>query len=85
MWTALTLAQEFQRIAPDGSGVTHRIGTDGRTAIACALGGVEGRTLFMVTTTDAYPERLIGTKLSRVDALIVETPAPGDHDLLHHH
>lgn len=85
VWTALTLAHQFQRIAPDGSAVTHRIETDGRTAIACALGGVEGRTLFLVTTTDAYPERLIGTKLSRVDALMVETPAPGDHDSHHHH
>ncbi|MGA5544095.1 SMP-30/gluconolactonase/LRE family protein [Mycobacterium sp. NPDC051198] len=85
VWAALTLAHEFQRIAPDGSAVTHRFETDGRTAIACALGGVEGRTLFLVTTTDAYPERLIGTKLSRVDALMVETPAPGDHDAHHHH
>ncbi|OWM11799.1 gluconolactonase [Mycolicibacterium peregrinum] len=85
VWAALTLAHEFHRIAPDGSAVTHRIETDGRTAIACALGGVEGRTLFLVTTTDAYPERLIGTKLSRVDALMVETPAPGDHDSHHHH
>lgn len=85
VWAALTLAQEFQRFAPDGSSVTHRVDADGRTAIACALGGAEGRTLFLVTTTDAYPERLIGTKLSRVDALMVETPAPGDHDTHHHH
>lgn len=85
VWAALTLAQEFQRIAPDGSAVTHRVDADGRTAIACALGGAEGRTLFLVTTTDAYPERLIGTKLSRVDGLTVETPAPGDHDTHHHH
>lgn len=85
VWAALTLAHQFQRFAPDGSAVTHRVDTDGRTAIACALGGAEGRTLFLVTTTDAYPERLIGTKLSRVDALMVETPAPGDHDAGHHH
>ncbi|MCG7610038.1 MULTISPECIES: SMP-30/gluconolactonase/LRE family protein [Mycobacterium] len=85
VWAALTLAQEFQRFAPDGSAVTDRVDADGRTAIACALGGVEGRTLFMVTTTDAYPERLIGTKLSRIDALMVQTPAPGDHDAGHHH
>lgn len=88
VWAALTLAQEFQRFAADGQGeatVTHRVDAGGRTAIACALGGAEGRTLFLVTTTDAYPERLIGTKLSRVDALMVETPAPGDHDTHHHH
>jgi sugar lactone lactonase YvrE len=85
VWAALTLAGEFQRIAPDGSAITHRIDAGQRTAIACALGGTEGRTLFLVTTTDAYPERLIGTKLSRVEALMVETPAPGDHDSHHHH
>lgn len=85
VWVALTLAHEFQRIAPDGSAVTDRIDADGRTAIACALGGVEGRTLFLITTTDAHPERLVGTKLSRVDALMVETPAPGEHDSHHHH
>ncbi|OCB16222.1 gluconolactonase [Mycolicibacterium porcinum] len=85
VWAALTLAQQFHRFAPDGSTVTDRIDAGGRTAIACALGGLEGRTLFMVTTTDAYPERLIGTKLSRIDALMVETPAPGDHDAGHHH
>lgn len=85
VWVALTLAHEFQRIAPDGSAVTDRIDADGRTAIACALGGLEGRTLFLITTTDAHPERLVGTKLSRVDALMVETPAPGEHDSHHHH
>ncbi|MBP2453113.1 SMP-30/gluconolactonase/LRE family protein [Mycolicibacterium lutetiense] len=85
VWAALTLAHEFQRIAPEGSAITHRIDAGQRTAIACALGGTEGRTLFLVTTTDAYPERLIGTKLSRVEALMVETPAPGDHDSHHHH
>ncbi|WP_441959857.1 SMP-30/gluconolactonase/LRE family protein [Mycolicibacterium houstonense] len=85
VWVALTLAQEFHRLASDGSAVTDRVDADGRTAIACALGGVEGRTLFLVTTTDAYPERLIGTKLSRVEALMVEIPAPGVHDAHHHH
>ncbi|MDH6197349.1 sugar lactone lactonase YvrE [Mycobacterium frederiksbergense] len=85
VWVALTLAHQFQRIAADGSTVTHRIDADGRTAIACALGGIEGRTLFLITTTDAYPERLIGTKLSRVDTLTVETPAPGQHASDHQH
>ncbi|TVY00859.1 SMP-30/gluconolactonase/LRE family protein [Mycolicibacterium porcinum] len=85
VWAALTLAQEFQRFAPDGSAVTHRIDAHDRTPIACALGGLEGRTLFLITTTDAYPERLIGTKLSRIDTLVVETPAPGEHDAGHHH
>ncbi|MBU9764540.1 SMP-30/gluconolactonase/LRE family protein [Mycobacterium sp. TNTM28] len=85
VWAALTLAQQFQRIAPDGSEITHRLDTGGRMAIAPALGGSEGRTLFLVTTTDAYPERLIGTKLSRIDTRLVDTPAPGEHATHHHH
>src|SRR5689334_9913948 len=67
VWTALTLAHEFCRVVDSGTGaptVTDRIGAGGRTAIACALGGAEGRTLFLVTTTDAYPRRLVGTRLS---------------------
>jgi len=46
-------------------------------AIACALGGPDGKTLFLLTSTDAYPERLVGTKSSRVDAVTVDVPAPG--------
>jgi sugar lactone lactonase YvrE len=82
VWAAMTLARQFERIVEGGT-VTDRIDTDGRTAIACALGGPEGRTLFLITTTDAYPQRLVGTKLSRVDALMVDVAAPGDYD--HHH
>ncbi|UNB50377.1 SMP-30/gluconolactonase/LRE family protein [Mycolicibacterium sp. YH-1] len=76
VWTAMTLAHQFERIT-DGGNVTDRIDMAGRTAIACALGGPDGRTLFLLSSTDAYPERLIGTKASRVDALMVDVPAPG--------
>jgi sugar lactone lactonase YvrE len=74
VWAAMTLAHAFDRIT--AGGVTDRIDMDGRTAIACALGGPEGRTLFLLSSTDAYPERLIGTKLSRLDAVSVDVPAP---------
>lgn len=82
VWAAMTLAHQFERIT-DGGNVTDRIDMAGRTAIACALGGPEGRTLFLLSSTDAYPQRLIGTKASRVDALMVDVPAPGRFD--HHH
>ncbi|BBX36270.1 gluconolactonase [Mycolicibacterium mageritense DSM 44476 = CIP 104973] len=82
VWTALTLAHRFQRIV-DGGAVTDRVDVGDRTAIACALGGPEGRTLFLVTTADAYPQRLVGTKSSRIEALMVDVAAPGDH--VHHH
>lgn len=76
VWTAMTLAHQFERIEPGGD-VTHRIDIGDRVAIACMLGGPAGRTLFMVSSTDAYPQRLVGTRLSRVDAVIVDTPGAG--------
>jgi len=83
VWVALTLAHQFQRIE-DGGAVTDHVDIGDRMAIACALGGTEGRTLFMVTTHDCYPERMAGTTLSTVDALLVEVPAAGDFELHHH-
>jgi sugar lactone lactonase YvrE len=76
VWTAMTLAHQFERIV-DGGEVTHRIDIGDRAATACMLGGSAGRTLFMLSSSDAYPKRLIGTRLSRVDTVIVDTPAAG--------
>jgi sugar lactone lactonase YvrE len=73
VWTAMTLAHQFERIV-DGGEVTHRIDIGDRAAIACMLGGSADRTLFMLTSSDAYPKRLVGTRLSRVDTVIVDTP-----------
>ncbi|MGA9489392.1 MAG: SMP-30/gluconolactonase/LRE family protein [Mycobacterium sp.] len=76
VWTAMTLAHQFERIV-EGGEITHRIDIGDRVAIACMLGGPAGRTLFMLSSTDAYPKRLVGTRLSRVDAVIVDTPGVG--------
>jgi sugar lactone lactonase YvrE len=73
VWTAMTLAHQFERIV-EGGEVTHRIDIGDRVAIACMLGGSAGRTLFMLSSSDAYPKRLVGTQLSRVDTVIVDTP-----------
>ncbi len=76
IWAAMTLAHQFERIV-EGGIVTDRIDMGGRTAIACMLGGPERRTLFLLSSTDAYPQRLIGTKLSRLDAVTVDVPGAG--------
>jgi sugar lactone lactonase YvrE len=76
IWASMTLANQFQRIV-DGGAVTDRIDMVDRTAIACALGGPEGRMLFLLSSVGAYPERLIGTKLSRIDTVIVDIPGTG--------
>jgi sugar lactone lactonase YvrE len=76
VWTSMTLAHQFERIV-EGGEVTHRIDIGDRAAIACMLGGSARRTLFMLSSTDAYPQRLIGTRLSRLDTVIVDTPGAG--------
>jgi sugar lactone lactonase YvrE len=76
VWTSMTLAHQFERIT-EGGAVTDRIDMGDRVAVACALGGPERRTLFLLSSTDAYPQRLVGTRLSRLDAVTVTTPGAG--------
>jgi sugar lactone lactonase YvrE len=76
VWTSMTLAHQFERIVAGGA-VTDRIDMGDRVAIACTLGGPERRTLFLLSSTDAYPQRLVGTRLSRLDAVTVATPGAG--------
>ena len=76
VWTSMTLAHQFERITAGGA-VTDRIDMAERVAIACALGGPERRTLFLLSSTDAYPKRLVGTRRSRLDAVMVATPGAG--------
>jgi len=76
VWTSMTLAGQFERIT-EGGRVTHRIDIGDRAAIACTLGGPERRTLFLLSSTDAYPKRLIGTRESRLDTVTVATPGAG--------
>jgi sugar lactone lactonase YvrE len=80
VWVSMTLAHQFERIVEGGRDeavVTDRIDVGERTAIACTIGGPERKTLFLLSSTDAYPERLIGTKLSRVDTVAVDIPGAG--------
>ncbi len=76
VWTSMTLAHQFERIVAGGA-VTDRIDMGERVAIACMLGGPERRILFLLSSTEAYPQRLVGTKLSRLDAVQVATPGAG--------
>ncbi|BBX98761.1 SMP-30/gluconolactonase/LRE family protein [Mycobacterium lacus] len=76
VWTSMTLAHQFERIT-EGGEVTDRIDMGDRVAIACTLGGPQRRTLFLLSSTDTYPKRLIGTRLSRLDAVLVAAPGAG--------
>jgi sugar lactone lactonase YvrE len=74
IWAAMTLAGEFQRILPGGA-VTDSISVEGRMAIACALGGVDRHTLFLLSASEHSPEVLRGTRDGRID--IVRVPVAG--------
>ncbi|MCX2930804.1 SMP-30/gluconolactonase/LRE family protein [Mycobacterium sp. CVI_P3] len=76
VWTSMTLAHQFERIVGGGA-VTDRIDIGDRAAIACMLGGPDRRTLFLVSTPDAYPQRLVGTRGSCVETVRVDTPGAG--------
>ena len=74
VWAAMPLAGEFQRILPGGA-ITDTISVEGRMAIACALGGPERRTLFLLSATHHSPEALKGTRDARID--VVRVPVGG--------
>ena len=48
VWVAGVVADRFARVV-EGGEVTHTIDTPGRHPIACAVGGADGHTLFMLT------------------------------------
>jgi sugar lactone lactonase YvrE len=50
VWVAGVIADRFARVV-EGGEVTHTIDTPGRHPIACAVGGADGRALFMLTAT----------------------------------
>lgn len=56
VWVASPISDRFVRVV-EGGDVTRTVDVPGRHAIACAVGGVDGDTLFMVTAT-TYGDRL---------------------------
>jgi sugar lactone lactonase YvrE len=76
IWAAFPLAHEFRRILPGGA-VTDRIPTGERMAIACALGGHDRRTLFLLSATDWNAANLAGARTSTVETLQVRVPGAG--------
>ena len=74
MWIACPVGDRFIRVV-EGGAVTDEIPVEGRHAIACALGGADGRTLFMLTAPtlgdpDASRERMG----ARIEVTKVDTP-----------
>lgn len=76
VWVASPLTCEFIRIDPR-EGITHRVSTGSRHAIACALGGHDRKTLFCMTAK-GMSLSLPGDQLDgRIEILGVEVPGAG--------
>ena len=76
VWAAATLAREFVHVAPGGE-VLDTIAIDDRLAIACALGGHDGRTLFLLTALEHAPDALRGTRDATIHVVEVDVPGAG--------
>jgi sugar lactone lactonase YvrE len=76
VWAAATLAREFVHVAPGGE-VLDTIAIDDRLAIACALGGQDGRTLFLLTALEHAPDALRGTRDATIHVVEVDVPGAG--------
>jgi sugar lactone lactonase YvrE len=76
VWTSMTLAHQFERVVAGGA-VTDRVEIGDRAAIACMLGGPDRRTLFLLSSSDAYPAKLVGTRAAHVETIRVDVPGAG--------
>jgi sugar lactone lactonase YvrE len=73
VWAAAARQPLFVRVQQGGR-VTHRVHVPGRHAVACQLGGRDGRTLFCLTVAanlDDYPNRL---ETARIETTSVDVP-----------
>lgn len=76
VWIASFVTGEFARVR-EGGEVTDVVALDGDRAVACTLGGHDGRTLFMAIA-DTDIERLArGDSRARIETMQVEVPGSG--------
>ena len=76
VWAGCPLASAFIRVEPGGR-ITHRVPTDGRWAVACALGGADRKTLYCVTADTSLSLMPKGISNAFVEAVDVAVPGAG--------
>jgi sugar lactone lactonase YvrE len=76
VWIASPVGDCFVRVG-EGGDVLDRVDTPGRHAIACAIGGTDGHTLFCCTSpTHGQPDESRAARGARVEVITVDVPAP---------
>ena len=73
VWVASPTTNEVLRVQ-EGGAVTHHIPTD-RAAIACMLGGEDGKTLYILTSRSSDPEVCQSEKMAQI--LACQVPYSG--------
>ena len=76
IWAGYPLAHEFRRVVPGGE-VTDRVAMGEKMAIACALGGEDRRTLFLLSAADWSAKALQGRRTGTVETVRVSVPGAG--------
>lgn len=73
VWVCSVDTGEFLRVV-EGGEVTDRVDAPGRCAIDCALGGDDGRTLYLATADSYDPGATARTRAGRISAVRVAVP-----------
>lgn len=73
IWVCSVDTGEFLRVV-EGGAVTDRIDAPARCAIDCALGGDDGRTLYLATADSYDPDTTARTRAGRISAVRVAVP-----------
>ncbi len=75
VWVSGPASDRFVRVR-EGGEVLHVVDVPGRHAIACAIGGTDGHTLFCCTSqTQGQPDESRATRGARVETVRVDVPA----------
>lgn len=75
-WCGLGGADRFVRVL-DGGQVVDEVATPGRHAVAVALGGPDGRTLFLLTAETTGRAAHLACRTARIEACTVDVPGVG--------
>ncbi|HIF11090.1 MAG TPA: hypothetical protein EYQ81_15490 [Sneathiellales bacterium] len=76
IWVSGFLAGKFFRME-DGGTVTHEVDAGGKRAVACQLGGADGKTLFCLTFAGSMEEIAQGNMFAAVETVSVDSAAAG--------
>lgn len=76
VWTPSPATREILLVS-EGGEIVERRSTGERRAMACVLGGVDRRTLFLCTALSSDIARCAQAAGARIEALAVETPGGG--------